>query len=96
MRDDGAGAGKEIARARVVAEALPGMQHLVERSRGKRAQVGPAREERARNRPDGRDGGLLQHDLAEPDAVRIGPLAWPRAPRQVAAVPVVPGEERLR
>ena len=34
--DDGAGAGMQVAGAGVVAEPLPGMQHLVERGRGQR------------------------------------------------------------
>jgi hypothetical protein len=40
-----------------------------------------------------RDRGLLQHDLRDPDAVRIGALARQRAPGQDAAMAVIPGEE---
>jgi hypothetical protein len=39
------------------------------------------------------DRRLLQHDLGDPDAVRVAALARPSAPRQVAPVPVIPGEQ---
>src|SRR5439155_5893817 len=39
---------------------------------------------------DGLDRRLLQHDLGDPDAVGF----WPAAPRQIAAMASVPGEER--
>src|SRR4029077_7346415 len=86
-------AGMEIARPRVVAQTLPGMQHVVELRQGERFDIGPALEEAREVRTDGRDRGLLQHDLAEPHAIRIGRLARQRAPRQAAAMPVVPGEQ---
>ncbi len=47
-------------------------------------------------RTDRRHRRLLQHDLAEPDAIGIRALAAPRPPRQVAAVPVIPVEQKLR
>ena len=43
--DDGARAGVQVAGARVIAEPLPQMQHLVERGRGQCAKLGPARHE---------------------------------------------------
>ena len=50
---------------------------------------------------DGRDSGLLQHDLAEPDAVGVGAHAASAifrrdAPRQYAGMPVVPIQEAGR
>ena len=89
-------AGMQVARPRVVAEARPGPQHLLERRRRQLLDRRPALEE---PRVIGRDRlhrGLLQHDLGQPDPVRIGRLARPRAPRQHAAMPVVPGEQRAR
>jgi hypothetical protein len=38
----------QVARAGVVAEPLPGMQHGVERRLGQRGDIGPAREETAK------------------------------------------------
>ncbi len=73
-------AGVEVARARVVAQARPRGEHVVERRGRERAE----RRERGHPAPpvrhDGLDPRLLQHDLADPDRVRIT-----RAPpRQVA------------
>ncbi len=69
---DGAGASVQVAGARVIAEALPLLQDLVERGRRERRNVGPARHEPVEIRAHGGDGRLLQHDLAEPDAIRVG------------------------
>ena len=53
----------------------------------------PARQEFGVIGPDRLHGGLLQHDLRQPDPVGIGALARARPPRQHAAVAVVPGEQ---
>src|SRR5262249_44348649 len=45
---------------------------------------------------DGLHRGLLQHDLGQPDPIRIRLFAAPRAPRQDAGVPVVPGKQISR
>ena len=95
-RDDGLRAGVQVAGAGVIAQSLPGVQHLVERGGGQRANIGAARHESVKIGADRRDRRLLQHDLAEPDAVGVGALAGRGAPRQVAAVAVVPGEQRRR
>ena len=87
-------AGVQIARAGVIAEPGPGLQHVVERRRGERLHIRPARQEFRVIRPDRLHGGLLQHDLRQPDVIGIGPLARRGAPRQMAAMPVVPGEQR--
>ena len=42
---------------------------------------------------DGGGGRLLQHDFAEPHAIRIAWFAGLGAPRQIAAVAVVPREQ---
>ncbi len=86
-------AGMHVARPGVIAEPLPGMQHPVEIGGGKLVYGGPAFDEAAEVGTDRRHRGLLQHDLAEPDAIRIGPFARRRAPRQVAAPTIVPGEQ---
>ena len=91
--DDGTGAGVQVAGAGVIAEPLPLMQHVVERRCGKRANVGKPRHESVKIRGDRDDRGLLQHDLAEPYQIGIGALARQRAPRQIAAMAVVPGEQ---
>ncbi len=64
-------------------------------ARGQRLHVGEAREEALEARPDRGDRGLLQHDLGQPDPVRIGP-SRPATARQgsSAAVAVVPGEQQ--
>ena len=63
------------ARARVVAEARPGLQHLLDRCQGERLHVRPAREKAQIVRRHSLDRGLLQHDLGEPDLVGIDRLA---------------------
>ncbi len=89
-------AGMEVARPRVIAQALPSMQHLVERGAGERREIGPAPGETLEIGRHGRHRGLLQHDLAEPDAVGVGALARLRPPRQGPAVGVIPGKQQRR
>jgi hypothetical protein len=86
-------AAMQVARPRVIAEPLPGMEHGVEVGLGQVTHRRPAREEIAEIGADRDDGRLLQHDLAEPHPIGIGPLTRTRAPRQDAGVPVVPGEQ---
>ena len=81
----------QVARARVVAEAGPRGEHVVEwrgcERRHRRKLRHPARP--VRN--DRRDARLLQHDLADPDRVRVA-----RAPpRQVALHARVMRDDRL-
>ena len=92
LGDDDLGAAMEVARAAVVAEAAPRREHVARLGRRQRAHVAEARDEALVVRAHGRDLGLLQHDLREPDAVRVArPL-----PRQgVAAVLLLPGDEVL-
>ena len=95
-RGDDAGGGVQVARAGVVAEPLPCLQHIVQRGGGQRPDIGPALEEPVEIRAGRRGHGLLQHDLAEPDAVGLRALARRRAPRQFAAMRVVPRKQCLR
>jgi hypothetical protein len=92
--DDGARAGMQVAGARVIAEALPELKYLVERCRGERQHIGPACHESVEIWRHSRYRRLLQHDFAEPHAVRVGSDAGGGAPRQRAAVAVVPEEKR--
>ncbi len=89
-------AGMQVARPRVVAEPGPEPQHVVERRRRERIDIRPAREEAREIRPDRFHGGLLEHDLGEPHAIRVDRLARLRAPRQHAAMAVVPGQQVAR
>ena len=91
--DHGSRAGVQVAGTRVVAEPGPELQHVVERRGGELRDRRKALEEARIIRSDRLDGGLLQHDLGEPDPVGIGPLAGARPPRQHAAMAVVPGEQ---
>ena len=90
------GAGMQISRPRVVAQAGPEPEHLVERRQRECAHSGPTRGEAREIRSNSLDRGLLQHDLGEPHAIRIGPLAGQCAPRKHTAVPVVPPQEGRR
>ena len=91
--DHGLRAGMQIAGARVIAKPRPGAQHIFEVGRRQRLDRRPARQEPRVIRRDGLDRRLLQHDLGQPDAVGSVRCARPRAPRQHARVPVVPGEK---
>ena len=91
--DDGAGAGMQVAGARVISEPLPDLQNLVERGCCQRSNIGPTCHESVEIRADCCHCGLLQHDLAEPHAVRVRSHTGRRPPWQVPAVTVVRGEE---
>ena len=77
---DRARAVPQVARSRVVAEPAPRREHVVERGTGKRRCGRELRHPPVPVRDDGRDPGLLQHDLADPDRVRIACSP----PRQIA------------
>ena len=86
-------AGVQVASARVVTETGPNFEYVAERRGCERAHVGPASQEFCviwRDRPHGR---LLQHDLGQPNAVGVGPLAARRSPGQDPTMAVVPGEQ---
>ena len=85
--------GMQVARAGVVAEPGPEFEHVVELGRGQITRRRPARQEPLIIGRDRFDRGLLQHDLGQPDAVRIGCLAGQCAPRQATAMTVIPGEQ---
>ena len=77
----------EIARAAVIAEPAPQREHVVDTGMGERAHIGKARDEALVIRNDDRDLRLLQHDLREPDAIRVARrLPW----KVAAAVALLP------
>src|SRR5438552_2948557 len=86
----------QVARTGVIAEPLPGMQHVVEGSLGQRFEARKPRHKAVKISSYRRDGGLLQNDLVEPDVGWFGCLAGLGAPRQHAAMPVVPTQQRWR
>ena len=88
-----AGAGVQVPRPRVIAKPGPQAQHRVQIGGGERLDRGKPAYEGFIIGYDGGDGRLLQHDLAEPDPVRIGRPPRDGAPGQVAAMTVVPGEQ---
>jgi len=90
LADKLTGSSVQLASSTVIAQALPGPQDV--RLSG-RSQVGHGRKPLQKSLEivaDPLDLGLLQHDLADPDAVGItGP-----PPGQIPARPAVPGEQR--
>ena len=81
--------GVQLPRTAIVAEAFPQPQHLSLVGRGERVHIRKRRDEAFEVVADRGDLRLLQHDLADPDAVRIARLP----PGQVAGVIGVPGEQ---
>ena len=80
----------QIARACVVAEAAPAVQHFVDFSRGERGHVRKAVHEGSEVREHGGGLGLLQHDFRHPYPVGSR-LAFPG--QLMTPVTGVPGEE---
>src|SRR5262249_44281589 len=91
--DHGLGAGVQMSRARIIAEPGPELEHVLERRRRERAHARPARGKTREIGYDRLGRGLLQHDLGEPDAIGVGPVAGQCAPGKLAAVAVVPSQE---
>ena len=96
LAGDDVGAFLEVAGARIIAEPGPRLHDVVGLGGGQCRGIRPALDEGAEIRLHGLDRGLLQHDLGQPDAVRVGPRrrAGRRAPRQLAVMAVVPFEQR--
>ena len=97
-RRDQVGAFLQVAGARIVAEAGPGLHDVLGWGCGKRSDRRPFLDEFAEIRLYRLDRRLLQHDFRKPDMVRIGPdacseIARRYAPGQVAMVGVVPAEQ---
>ena len=82
LRHHRPGAGMEIARPRIIAKPGPGLQHIVQRCRGKRLDGWPQAREPLEIGLYRLNRGLLQHDLGQPDAVGIGRRTRQRPPGQ--------------
>src|SRR5206468_2625495 len=61
----------KIMRTPVIAQAAPLGEHDVDRCVSQRAHVGKRRDEALEVRNDRRDLRLLEHDLGEPDPIRV-------------------------
>ena len=92
LRGDRLRALLEVARARVVAEPGPRGEHVVERRGRERGHRRKLRHPALPVRDHRRDARLLQHDLADPDRVRIARAA----PRQIALHLTVVRDDRAR
>ena len=93
LGDDVLRAFVQVARAAVVAKPRPGDHHVVDTCRGKGLDRRPALQKRFEIRNDRFHHRLLQHDLAQPDAIWVGLLSRWISPRQVTPVAVVPVEQ---
>ena len=93
IREHRARRGVEVTPARVVSETAPQLENLVEPGGGERVHVGEPCHETFEVRDDCRHPGLLEHDLRDPHPVEGG---VPLPGEVVAAVPVEPGEKRVR
>ena len=87
--DSDTGGCVEVAGTPVVAQPFPEFQDLLLVGCRQCRDGRERREEPLEVRHDGRDSGLLKHDLADPDAIRVAVLA----PGQVAAMGGEPVEE---
>ncbi|BAQ16477.1 hypothetical protein GL4_1017 [Methyloceanibacter caenitepidi] len=91
-----AGAGMEISGAGVVAEAGPGGEDGAKIGLSERVHIRPASNEVDEARRHRLDGGLLQHDLAQPHLIGILQPSRRRTPRQCPALAPVPSQQRRR
>ncbi len=89
LRNDCARSGVKIASAAVITEPGPEAQHVGLRCASQGTDIWKFFEKAFVVGKNGGDACLLQHDFGDPDAVGIAA----RAPRQVAFVAAIPGEE---
>ena len=83
------GTATQHAGAPVVAKSAPRGQYSAFGRCGQRPNIWEALEKQPVMFEDGRDASLLQHDLGEPDVVRIsGSSPW-----QVATIVIVPAQQ---
>lgn len=82
--------GPEISGPRIITEPLPGMENVGLGCVGENSDAGETPEPFIVIRNDGRDLGLLKHELGNEDRVGI----CRTSPGQIAAVYPVPGEKR--
>jgi hypothetical protein len=89
---------QKVSRPRVVSQPRPFGHDIGVLGGGKILNPRPARRESVEIVPDGGDGGLLKHDLRQPDGVRvgsntIGQSAGPTRHGKIPGVGVVPGQQ---
>ena len=84
---DRPGRGVQMVRAAVIAEPAPESQHVVERCRGQSGDIGKTVEETPVVRQRRRDLRLLQHDLRQPDPVRVARVLPGEVPAAVHSLP---------
>ena len=90
LLDDVAGGLMEVAGASVVAHPLPGLEHPVQVRFGQGLHRGEGGQEAVVVGQDGLNARLLQHDLSDPDGVRVLGVS----PGEVSPVALVPGQEQ--
>src|SRR5262245_49299728 len=88
-RDQVARGPVQVPRAAVVAQSRPELEDILLVRGGQFGDRGEGGDEPLEVGDDGRDGRLLEHHLADPDAVRVTVAP----PRQVAAMAGEPGQE---
>ena len=79
----------QIASAAVIAKARPEAQNFARLSGGKSQQSGKAVEKTAKVGNDGGHGRLLEHDFADPNAIRIARVT----PGKIAGIFVEPAQQ---
>ncbi len=92
--NDGLGAGVEVTRPCIIAEPGPLLHDRLRRRGGQRGDIRPALAKSLEIGLYRRDRRLLEHDLREPDEIRIGGGARQGPPGQNAAMAIIPGEQR--
>ena len=87
-----AGRAMQVARAAIVAEALPEVEDFRLIGRGQGGNVWQGSEKALEVRDNSSDLRLLQHHLADPDAIRVAtcPLRRARAPGKITSVHAKP------
>ena len=89
IHDDFSG-GVQIARPRVIAEALPSVEDVIFRSPSQRGEMGEPPEPLIIITDNGCNLGLLEHELGDEDGVGIASLA----PGEGAPVAAIPTQKR--
>src|SRR5271166_6960629 len=87
-------AGVKVSRPRVIAKPRPHLEHVIDRGLRERAHNWPARSKAHEIWCNRLHRGLLQHDFGEPNPIGVGFLARQGAPREDAAMAIIPMQER--
>ena len=92
LRDDHLRRLLQVAHAGVVAKALPELREPPLFARGERGDIGQLRKEAGVVAPDGLHARLLEHDLRQPDMIRLPVLP----PGQIPVAGRVPAQQQGR